>query len=661
MVYKVCAVFAIHKYGNADNVFGTVHNKPLAKSINRAILVRNYGYMLKGPPISTTNFLIKQLPKAIVFVNEKFEVVHASDKWLKDFKLESLDISGTPIGELFTTTGRDWENALRDCLSGSTDETMVHLNHDTTASDTWFEWTCVPWYDEQEQIIGLIIETEDITQRKLDEAQHAKLRSLLKATCEIAKIGCWEYCFKEDKLTWCEMTRTIHGVGDDFVPTMDAAVQFFKDGHSRNTMAMLIHEATTKGTRWSEKLQLITAEGKDIWVQASGVPLLKDGKTIGFTGTFQNIDDQVRSEAQTNESALLLRTLVDNLPVHVYIKDTESRKILVNKAECAYLGVNHPKELLGKSDFDLYDHDQAQIFRNEDIKVMETLTPLLAQESIGRKKDGKTTTFLTSKIPLLGDNGKANGLVGISLDISDLKEKEEELRDLVNLVSSQNKKLVNFAHIVSHNLRSHTANFSMLLDFLAHEKDESEKNNILDMLTEASDKLMDTLENLNEVVSINTNANLVRKAIPLKNKIETVRQNLSADVTKNSAKIINQVSETITIEVIPEYIDSILTNLISNAVRFKNPERDPIVTLNAVIENGYTVLTVTDNGLGIDLKKDGPKLFGMYKTFHDHSDARGMGLFITKNQVEAMNGKVGVESQLGIGSTFKIYFDGKNQ
>ncbi len=616
--------------------------------------------MLKEPQIKTNNFLIKQLPKAIVFVNEKFEIVHASDKWLTDFKLESLDVSGRPIGELFTRTGRDWENALRDCLSGATDETTVHFNPDTTSNATWFEWTCVPWYDEQERIIGLIIETEDITQRKLEEMQKNKLQSLLKATCEIAKIGCWEYGFKEDKLTWCEMTRKIHEVSDDFVPTIDSAVQFYKDGHSRNTMAMIMHEATIRGTQWSEKLQLVPAKGNEIWVQTAGMPIFKDEKLVGLTGTFQDIDDQVRSEAKTKESELLLRTLVDNLPLNIFIKDTESRKILVNKAECDYLGVDSPEELLGKSDFELYDHDIAKISRNEDLRVMETLNPILAKETTNRKKSGKSTTFLTSKIPLIDNNGKANGLVGISIDITDIKQKEEELHNLVNVTSLQNKKLINFAHIVSHNLRSHTANFSMLLDFLAHEKDESEKDNIVGMLTDASDNLMETLENLNEVVSINTNANLIKKPIPLKNKIETIRQNLSSYLTQNNTKFINQVPENIEIQVIPEYIDSILTNLITNAVRFKNPKRDPILTLNATSEEGNIVLSITDNGLGIDLEKDGSKLFGMYKTFHDHSDARGMGLFITKNQIEAMNGKVSVESQLGIGSTFKIYFNGKN-
>jgi signal transduction histidine kinase len=200
----------------------------------------------------------------------------------------------------------------------------------------------------------------------------------------------------------------------------------------------------------------------------------------------------------------------------------------------------------------------------------------------------------------------------------------------------------------------------MLLEFLAHEKDESEKNTILKMLTDASDNLLETLENLNEVVDINTNVHLDKKPVPLKNKIDRVVHNLSAYLGNHNAEVTNSVCESIEIQVIPAYIDSILINFITNAVKYKDPERDARITFSAKSDKGYTVLSVADNGLGIDLEKYGDKLFGMYKTFHEHCDARGIGLYITKNQIEAMNGKVSVESEVGIGTTFKIYFNEKN-
>ncbi|MGB3149375.1 MAG: PAS domain-containing sensor histidine kinase, partial [Maribacter sp.] len=280
--------------------------------------------------------------------------------------------------------------------------------------------------------------------------------------------------------------------------------------------------------------------------------------------------------------------------------------------------------------------------------------------TINIKKDGTETHFLTSKIPLIDNQGLAYGLVGISLDITNLKEKERELRNIINVASLQNKKLVNFAHIVSHNLRSHSANFSMLLDFLVNEKSEEEKSKILTMLTDASDNLLETLDNLNEVIAISTNLSVDKKQICLSKKIVGIQQTLSGFLLNNKAKIVNKVSDKIKISVEPAYLESILMNFITNSVKYKHPDREPVVVLSTRKKDNYTILSISDNGLGIDLKKYGKKLFGMYKTFHTNKDARGIGLYITKNQIEAMNGKIRVESEVGKGTKFDIYFNEKN-
>ena len=348
------------------------------------------------------------------------------------------------------------------------------------------------------------------------------------------------------------------------------------------------------------------------------------------------------------------------MPLNVYVKDADSRKLLVNRSECDYLGVADEKELLGKSDFDLYDKEIAQMLRDEDLEVIKSLKPILGRETTIIKKDGTATSFLTSKIPLKGENGKAVGLVGISLDISHIKQKEEELRNLINVTSLQNKKLINFAHIVSHNLRSHTANFSMLLEFLINEKDEGEKQNILDMLVDASENLLETLDNLNEVVAISANVNLEKKKINLNEKIISVEQNLSAFLKNSKAKIINTISNDTLIPAVPAYLESILMNFLTNAVKYRSPIRNPIIEFSATSKNGYTILSIKDNGVGIDLDKYGTKIFGMYKTFHNNNDAKGIGLYITKNQIEAMNGKVTIFSELDKGTTFNIYFNENN-
>ncbi len=870
--------------------------------------------MLRETQTSSNDYLIKQLPVSTVFVNKKFKIIHTSDKWITYFDFTNRDVIGLSLFELFEDISKSWKKDLNNIIKGKAMLSGVENFYDAQKNEKWFEYVNVPWYDEKENIIGVIIQTKDISDTIFDDIKLEKLEILLRDKSEISKIGSWEYDAVQDKLSWCNITKRIHEVSEDFVPDIESGIKFYKEGYSRNTIAMAVDKAMTKGIAWNETLQLITAKGKEISVIAAGKPVFKDDKFLGVIGTFKDITDEVlkkvkteeqerifssifnssyqftgildtegtflevndtalqfsdlrqediinkkfwdaywwpipdmvkeglkqviaaaaqgefmrseivvldknkqpvpvdfslkpiynendkvvsllaegrmikemvearqklkiseqkfrslyelspiayilsdfetgeildfnntfetatgyckedmtslryadiipdsskhkltnflkevdsigaygpfehmfvkkdgmsypvlisgslvgnkkgrkllwstaqdisevkKKEKQIREEQKLLKTLIDNLPLNVYIKDLESRKILVNKSELIYCGFKEESEVLGKSDYEFYDEKSALISREEDLRVINSMIPILRKETISVKKDGSITKFMTSKIPLIGPDGKASGLIGISMDISDLKQKEQELRDLINVTSIQNKQLINFAHIVSHNLRSHTANFSMLLEFLVDEEDANEQENIVKMLTEASDNLLETLDNLNEVVAISTNINLDKKPVNLNKKIAAAEKNLAAFLKKNKAKIINEIPDETYIKVIPAYIDSIIMNFITNAVKYKDDSRDPVIKLTVSENEKYTILSIEDNGLGIDLNKYGEKLFGMYKTFHDNSDARGIGLYITKNQVEAMNGKIMACSEVGKGTTFNIYFNDK--
>jgi signal transduction histidine kinase len=131
---------------------------------------------------------------------------------------------------------------------------------------------------------------------------------------------------------------------------------------------------------------------------------------------------------------------------------------------------------------------------------------------------------------------------------------------------------------------------------------------------------------------------------------------LSAPIIASNATIINTVEKNILVNYNAAYLESILLNLISNAIRYRHHERKPEITISSFLENGKLVLQVSDNGIGIDLKRHGEKIFGMYKTFTNNPEARGIGLFITKNQIDAMGGRILVESEPNVGTVFKIYF-----
>ena len=253
-------------------------------------------------------------------------------------------------------------------------------------------------------------------------------------------------------------------------------------------------------------------------------------------------------------------------------------------------------------------------------------------------------------------NNKPLRIIGTHTDISSQKEKEQNLLKTLEIVSEQNSRLLNFAHIVSHNLRSHSGNIEMLLNIIAEETDEDFVRESYNHLRTSSKALSQTIVHLKELVEIQSELVQKKENLNLNCYLGKTLDILGEEIKKNKVVIINKVCKNETIIFNPAYLESILLNFTSNAIRYSHPDRTPVISYSLKANSKHKVLEIKDNGLGINLEKHGKKIFGMYETFHKHKDSRGIGLFITKNQIEAMGGKVDVISQVGVGTTFKIYF-----
>ena len=581
-------------------------------------------------------------------------MVCASKRWHTVFSF-----LGEPLKnqiEYFKSNNGEWFSLLENSLSNGKEIEYRCVVSNTTINKHIL-WSFTPFLTEKDLVIGVIITANDVSTVIEKENLIAKLNSLLETNSELSKVGTWEYDLERNKLSWSKMTKKIYEVPQDYEANVDTAIDFYKLGHSRNKISMLMHKVLQTGEKFQEHLQIVTHKGKHRWVIASGKPLFKDGKIIKILGTLQDVEEQVAAQTKIKESEQLLNTLVDSLPLNVYIKDLNSRKILANKSECAFLGVENSNDVIGKTISDFYDPHTAQLLRNEDLHIIKTKTSIIAQEELVQKKDGTKVPLLVSKIPLTDSKDETYGILGISMDISVLKQKENELKHLIDVTSVQNKKLANFAHIVSHNLRSHSANFSMLLGFLKDERDEVEKNRILKMLSDASDDLLVVLDNLNKVVEINTHTNVTREHVIIKKYFLNAKKSLASELKKNDIKISINIPEDLSIYGIPSYFDNIVLNFLTNAIKYRQPNKKLNIVVNGKKEFGKIVFSIQDNGVGINLNKNGDRLFGMYKTFHNNNDARGIGLYIAKNQIEAMGGNIIVCSELNKGTTFKVYFN----
>jgi signal transduction histidine kinase len=207
------------------------------------------------------------------------------------------------------------------------------------------------------------------------------------------------------------------------------------------------------------------------------------------------------------------------------------------------------------------------------------------------------------------EQGKIIGIKGIVQDITDRKNAEIELNNSFRVVTEQNKRLLNFSYIVSHNLRSHASNIHSLLNLLGVSKTNPEREELMKRLKTVSGLLNETMDHLREIVTVQSDAKLSVRPLNVYDYVNQAIDLLSDQVYLKKAIIKNNVPRNLVISYNPAYLESIILNFLSNALRYCSPNRQCDVLVDYL--HGKSTLQITDNGIGIDLKKYGDKLFGM--------------------------------------------------
>ncbi|TAH19140.1 MAG: sensor histidine kinase [Cytophagales bacterium] len=239
---------------------------------------------------------------------------------------------------------------------------------------------------------------------------------------------------------------------------------------------------------------------------------------------------------------------------------------------------------------------------------------------------------------------------------SKIKDRTIELQSAAENLIQRNKDLEEFSYIVSHNLRAPVANMLGLASlFKRTELSEEQHKELVPHLEDSAKRLDTTIRDLNEVLSIRNSAMKNREHINLADTLGFIEKSLKNEIYENKVEIETDFSKTPILYTVRGYLESILYNLLSNAIKYRSPERFPHISLSTHTENDYDCLIVSDNGLGIDLKTGTYKIFGLYQRMHTHTEGKGFGLYLVQTQVESLNGKIEVESEIGQGTTFKVY------
>ncbi len=225
-----------------------------------------------------------------------------------------------------------------------------------------------------------------------------------------------------------------------------------------------------------------------------------------------------------------------------------------------------------------------------------------------------------------------------------------------NIITLTNQKiqLEDFCNIISHNLRAPLVNISMLVEMVAENSTNKENIIFLEKLDKAAKNLNETFNELVESIQITQDTEIPQEEIELESFTNSIIDSLQGEINKTQAIIELDFNKAPKLCFPVNYMRSILQNLISNSLKYSSPERRPIIKISSQLKKDSIILSISDNGLGLDLEKHSENLFKIRKVFHNHPAAKGFGLFITKSQVTALGGKIWVESQPDVGSTFHV-------
>jgi PAS domain S-box-containing protein len=340
--------------------------------------------------------------------------------------------------------------------------------------------------------------------------------------------------------------------------------------------------------------------------------------------------DRLESEADLRRTNEQLRAILDNTTANIYIKDLDGRYQLVNDSFRERLGLE-PGEAVGKTDFDLQAHGHAEAVRRNDQLAIERGEPIQIEET--GEFEGDERTYYSVKVPLFGDDGDPVGVCGISSDITELKERERELQ-------RQKERLDEFAHLVSHDLRSPLSVARGYLDLVREDVDHE----YLDDIANAHGRMEDIIEAV---------LTLAREGREIGDRDPVSVRALATEAWENvetEAATVTVVDDT-TLEADRDRLLQVFENLYRNAIEHGAPDdsdHELTVTVGTLAGDGFFV---ADDGVGVpESVHDG--LFEAGAS--SEPDGTGFGLAIVERVVTAHGWTVDLAESYDGGARFEV-------
>ena len=499
-----------------------------------------------------------------------------------------------------------------------------------------------------------IFEKLQVTNNEIKESNE-RYDIVAKATSDTI----WDWKIEDDSFIWNKGIQGVFGYKKEEVGK--TSKWWFDRIHPEDSLKMsvkLYSFVEQKTEKWQDEYRFQCADGTYKYVFDRGF-LVKDtdGKPIRMIGAIQDVTKQKEEEQRLR----LLETVITQTKDAVMITDIDISEnaipniIFVNSAFTDMTG--YPaEEVIGKSP-EMFFGKKSDILEFDKLKTAIQEYKECFVETISYKKNGEEFWVTFSMIPVTNKDGEHSHWISIQRDVTEEKEKEKEKEQLIRELTQNNKDLKQFSYITSHNLRAPLSNLTGLLNLIEDITiEDPELKEIITGFSKSTHLLNETINDLVKVIIIKDNPSIQKEKVLIKDVFENVFNQLSFLISVHKPILKIDLEDVSILEINKSYLESIFLNLLTNAIKYREPNRQLRVNIATKVIDKKLIITFKDNGIGIDLDKNKDKIFGLYQRFHNYPDSKGLGLYLVKSQVESMGGTISVESTVGKGTLFTIIF-----
>jgi PAS domain S-box-containing protein len=408
-------------------------------------------------------------------------------------------------------------------------------------------------------------------------------------------------------------------------------------------------------------LVMTTKSGKQIETSWANVKI-SDGRNVGI-----GIDISHRKvyERQLSEMSQKLQTVVENIADGVIMYNPEGEIIGMNKAAkdiisylADYPAKYDPKEIVlwDKNGIPIPEHDwpRNRVQRGESFIKEEYWT-------INKVKKKEVYLEYTG-IPIMEDNRLIMAIITVQ-DITERKKSFLKIQEANHILRSKNKQLKkinqlheNLLYIIAHDLRNPIGNMFLIIDLLKRMTEGADKEELMEKLQEMVVRQENIINGLVELLQVQSPEKMNPQNIELEALVKDVINENEAVLSECGAVVNLNFQSSPVLKHIPSFVTSIVKNLVNNAIKYRKNYDKLVLNITSADKDEFLLLTISDNGIGIDISKHKANLFQPFKRFTKQSQGTGMGLYLIKNLIEKNGGYIDVESEPGVGTSFHCYF-----